>query len=251
VDVPEAEFVAYAVQRVKPGETTPEEAALHWKDLYLACACAAGNAVAIASFERAFFPAVDHAIRKRGAPPDLADDLRQDLRLRLFVGTEKDHPKILDYGGRGELKGWFAVMVMRAVLNAVTRGPREAPFDGEVLGMLLGATEDPDLDYLRRKYWTEFRAAFRSAFEALSAKDQTLLRYAFGKGLTVDALGALYGVHRSTAARWVTKAHDTVLAGARARLTEALTLSPEEYDTLFRLVRSRLWLTLEAKKTAG
>ena len=40
------------------------------------------------------------------------------------------------------------------------------------------------------------------AFAALESRERNLLRYALGDGLSVDAIGTLYRVHRATAARW-------------------------------------------------
>ena len=74
--VAEDEFVAYLeahAHRSGPsGKPGPELASdLRWADLYLACACARGDAVALATFERVFFPEIDAAVAKlgTGAPP--------------------------------------------------------------------------------------------------------------------------------------------------------------------------------------
>jgi RNA polymerase sigma-70 factor (ECF subfamily) len=67
----------------------------------------------------------------------------------------------------------------------------------------------------------------------------------FVDGLTIDEIGALYQVHRATAARWISGARNTLLADTRARLTARLALTPSQFDSLMRLVRSELDLSLQ------
>ena len=153
---------------------------------------------------------VDVALR-RVAGSVAPDEVKQLVRHRLFVGPPGGAPKILEYAGRGRLRTWVRVAATRIALNLVESNGRERPLDNDAIAHLIGAGEDPELGYLKRRYAAEFRAAFGEAFNALETRDRNLLRYAFGEGLSVDAVGALYGVHRATAARWITKAHGSLV----------------------------------------
>jgi RNA polymerase sigma-70 factor (ECF subfamily) len=130
-------------------------------------------------------------------------------------------------------------------LTLATRGSREVPVDTETLAMLVGGSNDPEVAYLKRVYTGEFRAAFESAFAELGARDRNLLRYAFVEGLTIDGIGALYKVHRATAARWIVKAHGELGAKVKAGLLARLGVDAAEYESILRLLESQIDLTLE------
>jgi RNA polymerase sigma-70 factor (ECF subfamily) len=246
VVVPEQEFIAFvrACHSAKSGPEHPETE-IRSADLYLACACARGQDAAIAAFEQAYFRDVDHVMKKSGGPrvPPV-DEVRQLVRHKIFVAEPGGQPKIAEYSGRGDLRSWFRVTVTRMVLNLSSRGGREVPFEDDLLALMLGPA-DAAPEYSKGAYKDEFRAAFEQAFAALSDRDRSLLRYAFGEELTVDAIGALHSVHRATAARWVVRAHRTLLEGVRSLLMARLGLGEDEYASVLRGIYSRLDLSLE------
>ena len=63
-------------------------------------------------------------------------------------------------------------------------------------------------------------------------------------GLRLAEIGRLYGVHESTVSRWVTRAAEEVADQTRRRLTDRLSLSGSSVDSLARLVRSQLDLSI-------
>ncbi len=64
-------------------------------------------------------------------------------------------------------------------------------------------------------------------------------------GWSVDRIGALYGVHRVTASRWVAAAREQLGAAIRSELASRLAISVDEVDSIVRLVQSRVDLSLE------
>jgi RNA polymerase sigma-70 factor, ECF subfamily len=96
------------------------------------------------------------------------------------------------------------------------------------------------LDQMKAEYRTEFATSLREAIAELTAEDRTLLRQQIVDGLSIDALGAAYGVHRATAARWINRARGALVAATRTRLAARLAVSVEEIDSVIRLVQSRL-----------
>jgi RNA polymerase sigma-70 factor (ECF subfamily) len=58
---------------------------LHTQDLFLACACVSGDAVALAHFDRRVLPVVATALARMGDEKALVEEVKQILRLRLFV----------------------------------------------------------------------------------------------------------------------------------------------------------------------
>jgi RNA polymerase sigma-70 factor (ECF subfamily) len=97
---------------------------------------------------------------------------------------------------------------------------------------------------VKARYVDEFQQAFSAALCGLSARDQTWLRQHVIDGLSIDQLGALYHVHRATAARHLQRIRVAVLAATRERLGSRLQVRPSELDSILRLIRSRLHVTL-------
>jgi RNA polymerase sigma-70 factor (ECF subfamily) len=58
--------------------------------------------------------------------------------------------------------------------------------------------------------------------------------------LTIDQLAALYQVNRATTARWVAGARLSVVTKTRNHLVEQFGLDVAEVDSIIRLVRSQL-----------
>src|SRR5262245_55380735 len=82
-------------------------------DLFLATACVEQVPNAINTFDGEFLSAVP-AILARGGMRDVpADEVRQRIRERLFVGASK----IAAYSGRGSLAGWIQVVTLRIAID--------------------------------------------------------------------------------------------------------------------------------------
>ena len=250
VEVSQQELGEYVRERgpsaAGPDGQTRDAAPTNIRDLYLACACARGDRAALALFEQKLLPEVDAAVAKVGAPPGSADEARQIMRHRLFVGPA-GRPKILEFSGRGELRAWVRIAATRIVLNLATRKGREQLWGGDKLAALVGVGGDPEVLYLKQHYRTEFKQAFQEAFDGLESRERNLLRYAFGDGLTVDAIGTVYGVHRATAARWVTKAQESLTRRLRRSLKDRLGIRTKELTSILRLIESQLELTLQGR----
>jgi len=93
---------------------------------------------------------------------------------------------------------------------------------------------------LKAEYRTEFATALREAIGELSAEDRTLLRQQIVDELSIDEIGAAFGVHRATAARWLQRARGALVTHTRGRLAARLKVSVEEVDSVIRLVQSQL-----------
>ena len=228
MELAEEDFASYVRERVEPSRSAPR-----FSDLYLACACARGDAVAIRAFDALLAKVLS------------SDEVRQRVREKLFVAEPGQRPKIAEYAGRGPLRTWLRIAATRVALDVAEAGARQVPVENDTLERIVGAGRDPELDFLKQRYAAEFRAAFGEAFAALGARERTLLRYAFGQGLGVDAIGAIYGVHRATAARWVVAAHEDLVKGLRKTMMQRLDLGPDEYASILRLIESRIEVSFE------
>jgi RNA polymerase sigma-70 factor (ECF subfamily) len=219
-------------------------------DLYLACGCASHVPGAVAAFDRDYMREVDVALaRMRIGPPRLAD-VKQLVRQRLFVGGgtagQPTSPgKIAEYAGRGDLRRWVRSVAVRTCLNELRKGKREILVDDDqLIAQHAIASDDPEVEYMKRTYAAEFRAAFSDALGRLGAREQTLLRYHHVDGLNIDEIGAIYRIHRVTAFRWLEKAKDLLVRSTLDTLRSRLKLPASELDSVLRMIRSQIHLSL-------
>jgi RNA polymerase sigma-70 factor (ECF subfamily) len=252
---PELVIDANMVVEFVARQATPELAetaldGLRPADLYLACACAKQVPGAIAAFDRDYMREVDIALsRMRVGPPRLAD-VKQLVRQRLFVGGgtggQPTSPgKIAEYGGRGDLRRWVRSVAVRTCLNELRRGKREILIDDDqLIAQHAIAADDPEVEYMKRMYATEFKAAFGDALSQLGAREQTLLRYHHVDGLNIDEIGAIYRIHRVTAFRWLEKAKELLVRSTLEALRVRLKLPANELDSVLRMIRSQIHLSL-------
>lgn len=209
------------------------------EDLALAAACAAGLPAAQAAFDEVLTE-VDAAGAATGATKDLVLEVKQLLRVQLLVAKDGKPPGIASYRGKGPLRGWVRITATRELIRHKKKRQREAPLEARTLDYLLTSGIDPALTALKAEYRAEFAEALRDAITDLSAEDRTLLRQQIVDGMSIDAIGAAFGVHRATAARWLTRARAALVAATHRRLAERLELPVEQMDSVIRLVSSQL-----------
>ena len=214
-------------------------AGLEVEDLYLAFACTQDDTRALRAFERELEGELRAAFAKLRIEPARRDDARQQLWEKLFVGAPR--PRILDYSGRSRLKFWFRVTVLRALLDDVRsqKRSRERPDEDLLLGAA-SSEPNPEIEHLKRLYRKQFNTAFEEAVNGLRPEDRNVLRCSYAQRMTIDEIAAAFGIHRATAARRVNSARDDLLRATRRRLSEQLALSSRDLDSMFRLIESRL-----------
>lgn len=218
-----------------------EIAALHTDDLWLAGACTTGDRAAIAAFDRAYIASVPAMVARVGLSHELLAELEQRLRERLLLTTPTRPAALARYAGRGSLAGWLKVVAMREALVLAERSPWS--IDDGVDG-LVAPGHDPEFDHMRAHYGEAFRTAFATALAGLVPRDRALLRGHLVERLSIDQLAALHQVHRSTAARWLVAIREQLATNTRDVLVAHLSITPAEYDSILRLVRSQLDITL-------
>jgi RNA polymerase sigma-70 factor (ECF subfamily) len=116
--------------------------------------------------------------------------------------------------------------------------------DDKVMRGVSAAGDDPELAYIKDRYRTEFRQAFVDALGSLDDRQQALLRYYHVDSLNIDAIGTIYKVHRVTAYRWLEKARDALVHKTLGLLKERLNVEKNEFDSILRMIRSQLHLSL-------
>ena len=241
VDVDADRYLAFVAARLAGDDWAQAIEAARTEALYLTCACAAGDEKAIGRFELEYGADVRVALASVALDPTRAGEVHQQIREKLFVG---DDPRIASYTGRGDLGGWVRAVAVRAAISLLRQQKREVPLADPILGALADPADNPEIAHLKSLYRGEFARAFRESFANLPPRDRTLLRYKFADGLSIDEIARIYDVHRATAARWLARIRDRLLSETRKRLKASLEIGSTELESIVRLIRSRLDVTL-------
>lgn len=244
IDLPAAVFVRHvAAHWPEQADAVAYLSAVHAADLYLACACGQGIPSAIATFERVIISSVPQLLLRLSPSPALVDEVRQQLREKLLLAEGTAPPKILKYAGSGTLAAWVRVVAQRAAIDKQRAGKQGVtqPLDGATLQAL---TESPELSHLRASYQKELLTALHEAFGSLPREQRNVLRLHFVGGLSGEKIAAMLAVNRSTVVRWLAAARSALMRQTRRLLTQRLRLPDSELDSMIRILRSQLDVSL-------
>jgi RNA polymerase sigma-70 factor (ECF subfamily) len=210
------------------------------EDLYLVCSVRVGDARAIAYLRQRLRGVLVGTARRlgRSCDPAMLEDLEQDVLDRLLVRVGERPPAIERYAGLGSLEAWLRTVVARMMLHRHPSGGSR-PVSAELLEQM-EAPGDVELALIRRTSRGQLDAAFEAAVAQLTVRERTLLRFHLVAKESIDALGIRYGVHRSTAARWVIAARAKVLRATKEGLAERLQLRTSQVSSLVRALRSEM-----------
>jgi RNA polymerase sigma-70 factor (ECF subfamily) len=242
-------YLVHLAERIAARADEPVERVLGTMpaaDLYLAAACSDGDPAALTAFRDDIVPSLRQALGKIGMPGPTIDETVQRVMTMLFVGEGDGAPQIAGYRGRGTLRSWLRTIGVRTGRRLLGTEAAKAPSADD--SDLPGAITDPQIALLRERHRDQVRHAFSAAFAQLTERQRNVLRQYHLDGLTIDQLAALYKVNRATAARWVAAAREAVSEATRAHLTAALGGSTSEIDSIIRLVRSQIDLSLRELK---
>ena len=242
IDVEPAQFARHLARHLPSGQPPAEaSAALHLADLYLACACVARAPAALERLAQLLSDEVKAAVKRLDPSPAFADEIRQLLWEKLLLAG--DEPKLSAYSGRGPLASWLRAAALRAALD-LRRSAKEVP--SESVETVAAAGSDPELALLRARDGAAVKQAFADAFGLLTSRERNLLRMHLFEGLSHSQIGAHYGAHRATVARWLDAARQRLLDEIRRLLSERLRLGRAEFESLVGQLRSRLDLSISA-----
>ena len=248
-DAPEpgAGFAAHLTERIaRQAEPAAAAPRLRVDDLFLAWWAGSGDARGVAAFEAAFEDDLRRLVLRFHRLP--ADELRQRLRIKLFVGADGDAPHVYGYSGFGFLQNWVRVTAARAFVDVARADAARAAIEDELDEReLFGAPApggDPRDQHQRAELGAAVKRAFAGAVAALAPRERTFLRHAMVDHLTLDQIAATYQVHRATVARTLAAAREGLLAGTRAGVIAILGIAPDELASAIQALDSRLELSL-------
>jgi len=208
------------------------------EDLYLAWWSGSGAEDAIAAFEAAY--AEDLRVLSQRFREVQADELRQLLRIKLFVG---EAPAIRDYAGTGSLKSWLRVTAVRYFID-VTRSVRSQRVEQDLDEVELLGLSDPQGNQIRAELGAAVKAAFAAAVAKLLPRQRVFLRHAYVDRHTLDQIAQHYSIHRTTVARTLAAAREQLIEETRAGVAAAVGVEHEELSSVIRMLDSRIDLSL-------
>jgi len=158
VSVPSGAFFDWLRERL-PEDTGSAEGleGLKGADLYLAFACGQGEATALRNFEQRYLPEMDASLSSLRLSPSVREELLQQLRQKLLVAEDGAVPRIMTYGGRGDLKRWVRAVATREGLVQLRKNTPEVEVEEEFFDGFPAAAEDLELQHARREYQQEDR----------------------------------------------------------------------------------------------
>jgi len=212
-------------------------------EVALVLGCVGGGHAALTRLEGDFFGPARHALAAMKLGSDLEAEALQEVRVKLFVGVDGQPPRILGYAGRGSLRGLIKVVATRAAISLLRKHGREQPGDEAIVDA--SGESDPELAFLKARYRPVFREAFADAVAQLGARERNLLRLHFLRGVTLEQLATIYGVHRATIVRQLAAVRADLERSTRKGLTERLAVDRSELDGVMDLVRSQLDASVE------
>jgi RNA polymerase sigma-70 factor (ECF subfamily) len=220
-----------------------ELAQLRAADLTLAWLCCRGHVGALAVFEREYISRLPERLRRIDGSPAFIGEMMQRVRERLLVPVD-GRIRLAEYAGRGSLLSWTQVAATRLALNHRRDEKPDRHLNADDVD-LVGVTDDPVMELLKRRHAADFKEVLTQALDALGEAERELLRLHFVDALTLGQIGQIEGVDKSTVSRRLAAIHETLLDRTREGLKARLGVSHSELDSLMTVVQSRLSLSLE------
>ncbi len=246
VEVLAADFERYVRERDIEAADPPASAPAHFHDLYLACACALGDARALQTFDRVFLAQVPRFIARLSSSASLVDEVRQILRERLLVRTADAAPQITSYKGHGPLVAWLRVVAYHIATQVLAESGGRAEVELADDSMLADRVANQELELIKAEHRQEFEQAVRAALGSLSRRDRNMLRLHLVAGISTRKLAAMFHLSQSSLVRSLAGTRQTISDAVHTRLRERLGLDVGELHSLTGLLLSRLDLSLAA-----
>ncbi|HEY2903386.1 MAG TPA: hypothetical protein VGL59_22570 [Polyangia bacterium] len=225
-------------------DATPSLDQLAIEDLYLACACLTGVAGAAAAFDDHCGAPIRAALASVSSRAVDRDEIEQQLRIHLLIGSDENPPRLNSYLGLGPLARWAGVAAQRLAVSALRSDQSEASARERSAVEAAFDWKDPAILLLKERYRADFQRALEDALALISDRDRVLLRMHLVNEMTTRSIGKVYNVDHSTAARWLTDARQEIADHIQRLLRERLNLSPSEVQSIATLMTSQLELSI-------
>lgn len=165
------------------------------------------------------------------------EELRQELRVFFFVDREERSARVRQFRGRSSLARWLHVAGTRAALNLVRDRPRELAFE-DAFFLAQPDLRTPEAQLLDATYGGPMRTAVGRALARLDERQQALLWFSLVDGRPAEQIAKVYGVHRTTAMRWIERACSELRRALEGELAMSEGLRVSELSSIVRTILS-------------
>jgi RNA polymerase sigma-70 factor (ECF subfamily) len=241
LEVDEPDFVAFLAEdkSIEDLSSIDNEKAA---DMFLARACGQGSSSAVQRFEDEYIRRIPAMLSHMKLSASMLDEVVQEVRMKLLVASKGQPPKIAGYAKRGKLDGLVQVVATRTAISMLRKN-KPAAGEEELL-KLPDPAYAPGLSYMKENYREAFGDCFELAVKGLSSRDRNLLRLHLLDKVTLEQLATMYSVHRATVVRWISKVREDLFARTRELLSKRLKIGSHEFESLMKLIESRLDLSV-------
>ena len=217
---------------------------IHAEDLFLCCAGLLGDEAAVRALRADHRQVLVGYLRHVDTSPAFIDEVEQRLWDSALVGSVDAPPKLASYSGKGPLAGWLGVAAQRiALMIKRHEGAGERAADAAGTEARLVAA-DPELAFIKGHLRGTFQRAISQALLVLGDRERMVYRMHIIDGLTVERIAKTYGVSHSTVSRWMAAARASIVAEAQRLLRDEMQASPDDYESMSRLLVSQLDLSV-------
>jgi RNA polymerase sigma-70 factor (ECF subfamily) len=218
------------------------------EDLFLTFACVERMPGAVDAFLSAFGPTLARQIRSIDPRPQAAEELQQELLVRLFLPPKSGAPpRIAAYSGRGPLRVWLKLAARRLALNRGRDSARTKLAGSGVARAQARLSVDLELSFIRGQYEGPFREAIRAGFEGLQPDERTILRLYYRERLSASELAIALRTSRPTAHRRLAAAREALTLRVREDLQRRLRIGPAQLEGLIELLTTNMVAALNAE----
>ncbi len=187
--------------------------------------------------------AVVHEVAAKMRWPELPVEARATrIWDHVFREDSNGRVRLTTYDGRGPLGAWLRVVATRLARREAT-APKPATNEESLAGVWAAAAGSEHA-LIKDMYVEQVRAAFREATRSLSEDARALLHLHYVRGIALERLTGVYGVHRVTLSRRLKAARTELLDRAVAGLKSSSDMTEHECRSLLRTLQSRIDLSL-------
>ena len=165
-------------------------------------------------------------------------DEAEELSQQLVATLMEDRAKLGGYNGRGSLAGWLRVAVAHAAIDRFRRSSKLMSLDemqetgGETIRV--PQVQPSDADQADSRWGPVLCAILTEQLRKLPPRDRLLLSLYYLQSVALKVIGRHFGVHESTASRWLESLRRTLRKEVEGELRARHGLKRREIESLWR-----------------
>lgn len=121
-------------------------------------------------------------------------------------------------------------------------GPQRRVKGDKIVDHIVISGSLPETNYIKLRYQDIFKEAVRLALSCLSDEEHNLIRLYYEHGLSMEQIGVLFGVNRSTIKRRLDENYERLRKEIKCYLHQRLQVSSDQLRSLVALLISRFEL---------